>query len=46
MAILYFSLYNIVSKKAGFKAAVNTMVPRSPFFCFLYPKISTVANIK
>ena len=31
------------------KAAVNTIVPRSPFFFFLYLKISTVVtdiNIK
>ena len=27
------------------KDAVNTILPRSPVFCFLYPKISTVTNI-
>ena len=30
----------------GFKVAVNTIVPRSPFFLFLYLKTQTVTHIR
>ena len=31
---------------SGLKVAVNTIVPRSPFFLFLYLKTQTVTHIR
>ena len=37
---------NIKNKPETVKVAVNTIVPRSPFFLFLYLKTQTVTHIR
>ena len=36
----------LVQEQIAFKVAVNTIVPRSPFFLFLYLKTQTVTHIR
>ena len=44
---VFFTIYIFTDRpSAMFKVAVNTIVPRSPFFFFLYPKVQTVTNMK
>ena len=42
-----YSVVESVRARGGqVKVAVNTIVPRSPIFCLLYPKMHTVINTK
>ena len=45
--IILLIILSIILLPSGspIKVAVNTIVPRSPLFCFLYPKIQTATNI-